>query len=102
VSYDALNFDLDLRLLEAWREVEKDMDIELTGAIIRLAYAIGYMDALSEEVPGGFALAHGFRVPTRPAAGEGGPHSSLPRMDASFRGNPSPAPTDDADKIDGG
>lgn len=94
-EHDALNFDIDLRLIEAWREVDSEMDVELIGAVIRLAYAIGYVDALTEEVEGALALAHGFTVPTRPAAGEGGPHPSQPRMDASFRGNPPPASDDE-------
>lgn len=65
---EALEFDLDLRLTDVWAEIEvdpmrqqkrRDFTTQL-GALLRHAYALGYRDALHEQVRGQLYRDHGY------------------------------------------
>jgi len=64
---DLLELDIDLRLVDLWREAAdvSDWSLEIVAAFIRAAYGKGYCDALTEESPGFLCLGHGYRMPDR-------------------------------------
>ena len=64
---DLLELDIDVRLVDLWREANEidEWNLEVVGAFIRAAYGKGYCDALTEERPGSLCQEHGYRVPAR-------------------------------------
>lgn len=64
---DLLELDIDLRLVDLWREAAdvSEWSIEVVAAFMRAAYGKGYCDALTEESPGSLCVEHGYRVPPR-------------------------------------
>jgi hypothetical protein len=61
-----LALELDLRLATIWSEASECTFYDASAwAYIRLAYGLGYLDALREERRGQLCLDHGFPVPTR-------------------------------------
>lgn len=63
---ELLRLDIDLRLEEPWRTVFEleEFDDDLVGALLRLAYGIGYHDALTESEPGKLYRDHGWEAPS--------------------------------------
>ena len=51
---DLLELDIDLRLVDLWREAAGicEWSLEVVAAFMRAAYGKGYCDALTEEAPG--------------------------------------------------
>ena len=64
---DLLELDIDLRLVDLWREAVdvSEWSLEVVAAFIRAAYGKGYCDALTEESPGALCVEHGYRMPDR-------------------------------------
>lgn len=65
---ELLDLDIDLRLgAEAWTQLWEAAELSeaLVSALLRLAYGLGYLDALSEPIEGRLCLEHGLRVPQR-------------------------------------
>ena len=64
---DLLELDIDLRLVDLWRETSEigEWNLDVVAAFIRAAYGKGYCDALTEESPGSLCADHGYRVPAR-------------------------------------
>ena len=64
---DLLELDIDLRLVDLWREAAGigEWSLEVVAAFMRAAYGKGYCDALTEEAPGSLCADHGYRVPDR-------------------------------------
>lgn len=64
---DALELDIDGRLLHAWEQLtpEPEYSAGLVAALLRYAYGQGYSDALTEPVPGMLHTSHGYAVPAR-------------------------------------
>ena len=67
---DLLELDIDLRLVDLWREAAGigEWSLEVVAAFMRAAYGKGYCDALTEEAPGSLCADHGYRVPERAAS----------------------------------
>jgi hypothetical protein len=59
--------DIDLRLVELWREATgiDEWTLEIVAAFMRAAYGRGYVDALTEEKPATLCLAHGYGDPRK-------------------------------------
>jgi hypothetical protein len=73
---DLLELDIDMRLVDLWREAagievseNGGWSLEVVAAFMRAAYGKGYCDALTEEAPGSLCADHGYRVPARAGAG---------------------------------
>jgi hypothetical protein len=64
---DLLELDIDMRLVDLWREAASinEWSLEVVSAFMRAAYGKGYCDALTEEAPGSLCPDHGYRVPDR-------------------------------------
>ena len=64
---DLLELDIDMRLVDLWREAASisEWSLEVVAAFMRAAYGKGYCDALTEEAPGSLCADHGYRVPDR-------------------------------------
>ena len=69
---DLLELDIDMRLVDLWREAagidageNTGWSLEVVAAFMRAAYGKGYCDALTEEAPGTLCADHGYRVPSR-------------------------------------
>jgi hypothetical protein len=64
---DLLELDIDVRLLDLWREAASitEWSMDVVAAFMRAAYGKGYCDALTEEAPGSLCVDHGYRVPDR-------------------------------------
>ena len=64
---DLLELDIDMRLVDLWREAAgiSEWSLEVVAAFMRAAYGKGYCDALTEEAPGTLCADHGYRVPSR-------------------------------------
>ena len=64
---DLLELDIDVRLVDLWREAAEigEWSLEVVAAFMRAAYGKGYCDALTEEAPGSLCADHGYRVPDR-------------------------------------
>jgi hypothetical protein len=64
---DLLELDIDVRLLDLWREAAdvSEWSLEIVAAFMRAAYGKGYCDALTEDDPGSLCADHGYRVPAR-------------------------------------
>jgi hypothetical protein len=65
---DLLDLDIDVRLgAETWAQVWEAASPSdaLISALLRLAYGLGYVDALSEPIEGRLCLEHGLQVPQR-------------------------------------
>jgi hypothetical protein len=64
---DLLELDIDLRLMDLWREATEiaDWSTEVVAAFMRAAYGKGYCDALTEDAPGSLCHDHGYRIPGR-------------------------------------
>lgn len=64
---DLLELDIDLRLVELWREATgiDEWTLEIVAAFMRAAYGRGYVDALTEEKPATLCLAHGYGDPRK-------------------------------------
>ena len=64
---DLLELDIDIRLVDLWREAAgiSEWSLEVVAAFMRAAYGKGYCDALTEEAPGSLCADHGYRVPDR-------------------------------------
>jgi hypothetical protein len=64
---DLLELDIDMRLVDLWREAAgiEEWSLEVVAAFMRAAYGKGYCDALTEEAPGSLCADHGYRVPDR-------------------------------------
>lgn len=69
VASDALEIDLDARLLDAWELFSPDTlgSLYVMSAVLRFAYGRGYCDALVEPVRGTLLATHGYPVPARQA-----------------------------------
>ena len=67
---DLLELDIDMRLVDLWREAAgiSEWSLEVVAAFMRAAYGKGYCDALTEEAPGSLCADHGYRVPNRGVA----------------------------------
>ena len=67
---DLLELDIDVRLVDLWREAAgiSEWSLEVVAAFMRAAYGKGYCDALTEDNPGSLCEEHGYRVPMRRAA----------------------------------
>jgi hypothetical protein len=64
---DLLELDIDVRLLDLWREAAdvSERSLEIVAAFLRAAYGKGYCDALTEDQPGSLCEEHGYRIPAR-------------------------------------
>jgi hypothetical protein len=64
---DLLELDIDLRLVDLWREAAEigEWNLDVVAAFMRAAYGKGYCDALTEENPGSLCHDHGYRIPGR-------------------------------------
>ena len=64
---DLLELDIDLRLVDLWREAGEitEWNLEVVAAFMRAAYGKGYCDVLTEESPGSLCLEHGYTIPGR-------------------------------------
>ena len=64
---DLLELDIDLRLIDLWREAAdvQEWNLDVVAAFMRAAYGKGYCDALTEEQPGSLCEDHGYRIPPR-------------------------------------
>jgi len=64
---DLLELDIDLRLIELWREAAEitEWNLDVVAAFMRAAYGKGYCDALTEDAPGSLCHDHGYRIPGR-------------------------------------
>ena len=64
---DLLELDIDMRLVDLWREAAgiSEWSLEVVAAFMRAAYGKGYCDALTEDAPGTLCADHGYRVPSR-------------------------------------
>ena len=64
---DLLELDIDMRLVDLWREAAgiSEWSLEVVAAFMRAAYGKGYCDALTEDLPGSLCADHGYRVPAR-------------------------------------
>jgi hypothetical protein len=64
---DLLELDIDMRLMDLWREASdvSEWNLEIVAAFMRAAYGKGYCDALTEDQPGSLCEEHGYRVPAR-------------------------------------
>jgi hypothetical protein len=64
---DLLELDIDMRLMDLWREASdvSEWNLEIVAAFMRAAYGKGYCDALTEDEPGSLCEEHGYRVPGR-------------------------------------
>ena len=67
---DLLELDIDMRLMDLWREAGdvSEWNLEIVAAFMRAAYGKGYCDALTEDSPGSLCNDHGYRIPARPEA----------------------------------
>lgn len=66
-TFDLIELDLDTRLVSVWLqawEVE-EWDCQILGPFLRLAYGMGYSDALTESQRGALYKEHGHEVPER-------------------------------------
>jgi len=65
-SPELLALDIDLRLfwvmVDAWDYEGWDAEF---ACLLRLAYGLGYMDALAEPLPGQLCREHHLRIPER-------------------------------------
>jgi hypothetical protein len=58
--------DLDFRLADLWIDVSRAApDAATSWAYMRMAYGMGYVDALTEPARGQLCRDHGFAVPER-------------------------------------
>jgi hypothetical protein len=64
---DLLELDIDMRLMDLWREASdvSEWNLEIVAAFMRAAYGKGYCDALTEDQPGSLCEEHGYRIPGR-------------------------------------
>jgi hypothetical protein len=64
---DLLELDIDMRLMDLWREAAdvSEWNLEIVAAFMRAAYGKGYCDALTEDQPGSLCEEHGYRIPSR-------------------------------------
>jgi hypothetical protein len=64
---DLLELDIDMRLMDLWREAGdvSEWNLEIVAAFMRAAYGKGYCDALTEDEPGSLCEEHGYRIPSR-------------------------------------
>ncbi|MGZ4412304.1 MAG: hypothetical protein ACXVY8_09245 [Gaiellaceae bacterium] len=64
---ELLELDIDVRLIDLWREVCEidEWNLEVVAAFMRAAYGKGYCDSLTEDSPGRLCLDHGYRIPQR-------------------------------------
>jgi hypothetical protein len=64
---DLLELDIDMRLMDLWREAGdvSEWSLEIVAAFMRAAYGKGYCDALTEDQPGSLCEEHGYRIPSR-------------------------------------
>jgi hypothetical protein len=64
---DLLELDIDMRLMDLWREAGdvSEWNLEIVAAFMRAAYGKGYCDALTEDQPGSLCEDHGYRIPGR-------------------------------------
>lgn len=70
-ALDLLELDIDLRLVDLWKELDKflpDHMVDPVAICLRVAFSRGYEEALTDPVPGGFFIEHGYPVPERRAA----------------------------------
>jgi hypothetical protein len=67
---DLLELDIDMRLMDLWREAAdvSEWSLEIVAAFMRAAYGKGYCDALTEDQPGSLCEEHGYRIPSRRVA----------------------------------
>ncbi len=66
--FDSLMLDVDLRLRDVWKEAfgwEDQLCLGTVGALMRMAYGRGYVDALTEPVKAQLCRDHGYQVPKR-------------------------------------
>ena len=82
---DLLELDIDLRLVDLWREAAgiSEWSLEVVAAFMRAAYGKGYCDALTEEAPGSLCADHGYRVPESAARRRPTPDTPTPTPDAA-------------------
>ena len=72
VGRDALEVDVDTRLVEVWEFIDQEfpgMDLNVIGPLVRMAYGRGYCDAHTEDLPGRLYRDHGFKLPQRARIG---------------------------------
>ena len=64
---DLLELDIDMRLMDLWREAGDvaEWNLDIVAAFMRASYGKGYCDALTEDQPGSLCEEHGYRVPAR-------------------------------------
>lgn len=62
---ELLESDIDTRLHELWQEafLVSDWTLEGVAVFMRAAYGRGYVDALTEDMPGELCRAHGYKIP---------------------------------------
>jgi hypothetical protein len=67
---DLLELDIDMRLMDLWREAGdvSEWNLDIVAAFMRAAYGKGYCDALTEDSPGALCSEHGYQIPARPQA----------------------------------
>ena len=67
---DLLELNIDVRLIDLWREAYDitERKLEVVAAFIRAAYGKAYCDALTEESPGSLCQEHGYKIPSRRSA----------------------------------
>ena len=66
---DLLELDIDMQLIDLWREAQDvvEWDLNIVALYIRAAYGKGYMDACYEEArgeKGSFLRKNSYRYPT--------------------------------------
>lgn len=66
-STEALEFDIDLRIVDIWGNAQKLPEdvVALIAALLRASYGKGYTDALREPVRGQLCRDHGYIIPER-------------------------------------
>jgi hypothetical protein len=64
---DLLELDIDLRLVDLWREAAEitEWNLDVVASFMRAAYGKGYMDSLGEPEAERASLCrdHGYKVP---------------------------------------
>lgn len=65
---DLLELELDIRTSALWTFLSPDAELtlEFVGSLIRAAYGQGYLDSLSEPVPGLMLRELGYELPRKP------------------------------------
>jgi hypothetical protein len=67
-QFQRLSIDIDTRMADLWLEAwewDDEWDLDSVGLFMRLAYGLGYTDALTEPSSATLHRTHGYRIPER-------------------------------------